>query len=186
MPLYLLALLLPEPLHSAVWNLKQEIHRRTGSRNVVRLPPHITLLPPLRQPATFATELLPLLARFARQQAACAFRLENFAWFQDRTLYVRVTEDTGLLQFHAALYAQLRLELPVVPQPERPFVPHVTLATRDLPPALVAGLRQEFARRTYQAAGWLQELAFFHHDGQMWQEVERFILPLPPNAKNPG
>lgn len=186
MSLYLLALLLPEPLHSAVWNLKQEIHLRTGSRNAVRLPPHITLLPPLRQSAAFATGMLPLLARFAARQTACAFQLENFAWFQDRTLYVRVTQDAGLQQLHAALYAQLRLELPVVPQPQRPFVPHVTLATRDLPPELVSGLRQEFTRRTYKAAGWLQELAFFHHDGQQWQETERFILPLPPNAENPS
>lgn len=149
MSLYLLALLLPEPLHSAVWNLKQEIHRRTGSRNAVRLPPHITLLPPLRQPAAFAAELLPLLARFAVRQTASPFQLDDFAWFQDRTLYVRVTHDAGLQQLHAALYAQLRLELPAVPQPTRPFVPHVTLATRDLPPDLVPGLQQEFAGRTY-------------------------------------
>ena len=183
---YLLALLLPEPLHSAVWNLKQEVHQRTGSRNAVRLPPHITLMPPLRQPANFATEALPVLNRFAAQHAACPLQLDDFAWFQDRTLYVRVTQDAGLQQLHAALYAQLRQQLPAVPPPTRPFVPHVTLATRDLPPDLVPGLRQEFAQRTYQAAGWLQTLAFLHHDGQQWQEIERFILPLPPNAENPG
>lgn len=184
--MYLLALLLPEVLRAAVWELKQEIHRRTGSRNAVRLSPHITLVPPLHRPATFAADIVPLLARFAAHQTACPVQLDGFSWFQDRTLYVRVTQDASLQQQHAALYAELGRHLPTVPQPARPFVPHVTLATRDLPPHLVPELRQEFAHRAYQAAGWLQQLALFQHDGKQWQEIERFALPLPPNAQNPG
>lgn len=184
--MYLLALLLPELLHAAVWELKQEMHRRTGSRNAVRLPPHITLIPPLHQPPAFTNDIVPLLTRFAARQMACPVHLEGFAWFQDRTLYVRVTQDAHLQQCHAALYAELRQHLPTVPQPSRPFVPHVTLATRDLPPPLVTGLQQEFAHRAYQATGWLQKLVLFQHDGKQWQEIERFVLPLPPNAQNPG
>ena len=179
MDLFLVALLLPEPLRSDVWVLKQEVHMRTGSRNAVRLPPHITLIPPFRQPPEFGVAMGELLAHFAHVQAACPVILQDFAWFQDRTLYVEVAENNALQQLHADLHRLCTQNLPTVPEPRRPFVPHVTLATRDLPPHAVPALQLEFAERHYQGQGWLSELVLFRHDGQQWQTQTTVTLPLP-------
>lgn len=185
MDLYLIALLLPEPLHTDVWRLKQEVQRLTGSRNAVGLPPHITLVPPFRQPPAFAAGATAALAQFAAGQAACPVRLADFVWFTDRTLYVRVVPDAALPQLHSALVAWCQQQLPVVPAPRWSFVPHVTIATRDLPPTLVPALRQAFVNRPYAARGRLQTLALFRHSGREWQEVARFVLPS-LRTKNPG
>ncbi|WP_400191043.1 2'-5' RNA ligase family protein [Hymenobacter sp. B81] len=175
--LYLLAVLAPEPVRGAVWALKQEVHQRTGSRNAVRLPPHITLLPPFRLlPAAFEPRARPLLARFAASHPAFEVGLRDFAWFGQRTLFVQVTDSAPLRILHAALQDLCRRQLPEVPLEKRPFTPHLTLATRDLPGHLVPALQREFAGRRFQAAFEVRQLTLFRHDGQRWQEIEHFAL----------
>src|SRR6476619_2211341 len=98
--LYLLALLPPEPVFSETWALKQEVHRLTGSRNAVRLPPHITLLPPVAQPDDFEARATAALQAFAATQAAPAVGLQGFAWFGNRTLFVHVSEAEPLKRLH--------------------------------------------------------------------------------------
>jgi 2'-5' RNA ligase len=163
-PLYLVAVLPPEPVFSQTWALKQEVHGLTGSRNAVRLPPHITLLPPLRESLDFEPQCTAALAAFAAREAAFEVALDGFAWFGDRTLFVRVSESAALRALHARLLAWCATQ------------PHLTLATRDLPPAQVPALRQLFAGRAYAAAFAVAQLTLFRHDGQQWQPRATFLL----------
>lgn len=172
--LYLVALLPPEPVLAETWALKQEVHRLTGSRNAVRLPPHITLIPPQHQPDDFAAACTAALATFAATQSRFPVGLDGFAWFGDRTLFVRVSEDAALRQFHAALQDWCQQWLPAVRPETRPFTPHLTLATRDLPPAQVPALRAAFAARAYTASFAVHNITLFRHDGQQWQALSTF------------
>lgn len=174
--LYLVALLPPEPVFSQTWALKQEVHHLTGSRNAVRLPPHITLLPPLRQPDEFEARCTAALAAFAATQRQFIVELHDFAWFGDRTLFAQVSEAAALKAFHAAFTKWCRLHLPEVPRENRPFTPHLTLATRDLPAAQVPELRQLFAARQYDASFVAESFTLFRHNGQQWQSRATFDL----------
>ncbi|PJJ60231.1 2'-5' RNA ligase family protein [Hymenobacter chitinivorans] len=174
--LYLLALLPPEPVFSQVWALKQEVHQRTGSRNAVRLPPHITLIPPLRQPATFEAAAAQTLTEFAGSQSTFSVGLRDFRWFGNRTLYVHVEPAEAVKAFHAALTEWCAGHLPQVPRETRPFTPHMTLATRDLPPAAVPELRPLFQARHYEACFEVHSLVLFRHDGRQWQNIREFAL----------
>jgi 2'-5' RNA ligase len=175
-PLYLLALLPPEPVFSQTWALKQEVHALTGSRNAVRLPPHITLLPPLRESIEFEAQCTAALAAFAAGEAAFEVALDGFGWFGDRTLFVRVSEGAALRALHARLMAWCAAHLPQVRPENRPYTPHLTLATRDLPPTQVPGLRQLFDGRAYAAAFAVAQLALFRHDGRQWEPCATFLL----------
>ena len=175
--LYLVALLPPEPVFAETWALKQEVHQLTGSRNAVRLPPHITLIPPTRQSDEFEAACTAALAAFVATQSGFQVGLDGFAWFDDRTLFVRVSEAAALKQFQAALMAWCITHLPEVPPENRPFTPHLTLATRDLPPAQVPALRGQFAARSYAAEFAVHNLTLFRHDGQHWQAKAVFHLP---------
>ncbi|UOR07107.1 2'-5' RNA ligase family protein [Hymenobacter aerilatus] len=175
-PLYLVALLLPEPALSEVWALKQEVHQRTGSRNAVRLPPHITLIPPLRQSPNFEQKARQALAAFAATQQPCRVGVRDFAWFGNRTLFVRVSDDAEVRALHADLQTWCAAQLPEVPRETRPFTPHITLTTRDLPPEQVAELQALFAARSYAATFQIEALQLFCHDGQQWQLVQTFAL----------
>jgi 2'-5' RNA ligase len=174
------ALLPPEPVFSQAWALKQEVHRLTGSRNAVRLPPHITLVPPLRQTDDFEAKCTEVLTAFAAAQLAFTVGLDGFGWFGDRTLFVRVSAADALQAFHAALLNWCASYLPEVTPESRPFTPHLTLATRDLPPAQVPELRQLFAARSYTAAFEVRHLTLFRHDGQQWQPRATVALAAAP------
>jgi 2'-5' RNA ligase len=169
LPLYLVAVLPPEPVFTETWALKQEVHRLTGSRNAVRLPPHITLLPPFRAPAAFEADYLAALAEFAITESPFDVALDGFAWFGNRTLFVHVARAEALKAFHTRLVNWCTEHLPQVPLESRPFTPHLTLATRDLPPAQAPELRQLFAERQYEATFAVAGLTLFRHDGQQWQ-----------------
>lgn len=182
-PLYLLALLPPEPVFSQTWALKQEVHGLTGSRNAVRLPPHITLLPPMRESLDFEAQCTAALTAFAAGEAAFDVALDGFAWFGDRTLFVRVSEGAALRALHARLLAWCATRLPQVRPENRPYTPHLTLATRDLPPAQVPALRALFAGRAYAAAFAVAQLTLFRHDGQQWQARATFALGATPGQQ---
>lgn len=175
-PLYLVAILPPEPVLSEVWAMKQEVHTLTGSRNAVRLPAHITLLPPWRQAEELELLMRTSLREFAATQEAFEVGLENFDWFGNRTLFVRVTEAASLKACHAALAEWCVARLPNIPREARPFTPHMTLATRDLPPSQVSELRTLFQARTYAASFEASSLQLFRHDGQQWQSMEGFTM----------
>ncbi|MCB2376842.1 2'-5' RNA ligase family protein [Hymenobacter sp. BT635] len=157
--------------------MKQEVHQLTGSRNAVRLPPHITLIPPLRQPDAYEAQLRTALAEFAQTQARFSVGLQDFRWFGNRTLYVQVSRPDAVQQFHAALTAWCAAHLPEIPRENRPFTPHMTLATRDLPASAVPELRRLFATRHYQATFEVRSFVLFRHDGQQWRNVQEFELP---------
>lgn len=179
--LYLVAVLPPEPIFSQTWALKQEVHQLTGSRNAVRLPPHITLVPPLRQPDEFEARCTTALTEFAAAQPPFTVGLQDFAWFGNRTLFVHVHEAVAIKAFHAALTEWCAQHLPEVPRENRPFTPHLTLATRDLPVAQVPELRQLFGARSYAATFEVQHLTLFRHDGRQWQP--RATIALHGSAK---
>ncbi|TGD80497.1 2'-5' RNA ligase family protein [Hymenobacter wooponensis] len=176
MNLYLVAVLPPEPVLGQVWALKQEVHVRTGSRNAVRLPPHITLIPPTRQPNEFEAEAAAALEEFARSRSAITVGLRNFSWFGKRTLFVQVVNAEPLLELHAALQAWCAHRLPTIQPENRPFTPHMTLATRDLPPSEVPKLQQEFNQREYAATFEIKALQLFRHSGQQWEKIGEFTL----------
>ena len=180
MHFYLVALVPPAPVREQVWQLKQELHQRTGSRNAIGLLPHITLVPPTRQPEVFATEAVEALHRFAATQASFFVGLQGFSWFDDRTLFVQVTAATALRQLQVALRHYCTHALPTIPLDARPFTPHMTLATRDLPPALVPELRHDFAARPYKATFQVTSFQLFRHDAHHWHTLETF--PLQPPA----
>lgn len=174
--LYLVALLPPEPVFSETWTLKQEVHHLTGSRNAVRLPPHITLIPPVRLPDGFEAKCTAALTDFVATQSVFTVGLQGFAWFGNRTLFVRVREASTIKTFHAALAEWCALHLPEVPRENRPFTPHLTLATRDLPAEQVPELRRLFGSRSYAASFAVESLTLFRHDGQQWQPRATFQL----------
>ena len=116
------------------------------------------------------------LREFAATQEAFEVSLENFDWFGNRTLFVRVTEAASLKACHAALAEWCAARLPNIPREARPFTPHMTLATRDLPPSQVPELRALFQARTYAATFEASSLQLFRHNGQQWEPIEEFAM----------
>nr|WP_262894869.1 2'-5' RNA ligase family protein [Hymenobacter guriensis] len=159
-----------------VWALKQEVHARTGSRNAVRLRPHITLWPPVHRPVEFARQAAEVLAEFAASETEFTVGLQDFAWFGSRTLFISVNSPETLKNFNQRLAQWCRLHQLDIPLENRPFTPHMTLATRDLPADKVPELQKIFAGRNYAAQFSVQQLTLFEHRGTAWEVAAEFCL----------
>ena len=116
------------------------------------------------------------LRSFAALQETFRIGLQDFDWFRNRTLFVRVTAAANLRACHADLMGWCAARLANIPLETRPFTPHMTLATRDLPPDQVPVLRQLSQARSYTATFEASSCHLFRHDGQRWQPIDEFKM----------
>jgi 2'-5' RNA ligase len=60
--------------------------------------------------------------------------------------------------------------------PARPFVPHMTVAFRDLQPAQFRAAWPQFKARLFQGSFLASALTLLLHDGKRWQVFAEFSL----------
>lgn len=175
-----LALLPPLPLQEQVRALQQEFVDRFSSRAALRSPPHITLVPPFEWLTSEWPTLIESLQVFAASQAPLSVELSGFGAFAPRVIYIQVVPSPELQQLQSRVQAHLLPLLhPKHPSTySRPFVPHMTVAFRDLTPRHFHAAWPEFQLRQFQASFAATDLTLLQHDGQRWQVAAQF--PLQP------
>lgn len=154
---YGVAVLLPEPWCSEVNGLR----RALGDGNRERIPPHVTLVPPVNVRDDRVAEAVDVIRRAAAGTrpftvvvgAAASFLPDN------AVVYLSVGGDVEALE---ALRSRV-----FVPPLERPlgwpFVPHVTLAD-DVPPERTAAALE--ALRSYESAIAVDRVHLLREEGE--------------------
>ncbi|MFQ3614343.1 MAG: 2'-5' RNA ligase family protein [Cyanobacteriota bacterium] len=173
-----LALLPPLPLQEQVRALQQEFVDRFASRAALRSPPHITLVPPFEWPRSEWPALIGSLRIFAASQDAISVELSGFGAFAPRVIYIQVVPSAELQQLQSGVQAHwlplLNLKSPSTRS--RPFVPHMTVAFRDLTHHHFRDAWLEFQPRRFQASFSVTHLTLLQHEGQQWQVAEQVSL----------
>lgn len=113
---------------------------RYGCRSGFSTPIHVTLVPPFMM--TDADEIACMesaLASLARQTPGFTARAQGFGSFSERTLFARVVPDERWDTVRDAVYESVSTACPRRFRKDgRPFVPHLTVANRDIPVDAVA------------------------------------------------
>ena len=131
------ALLVPEPVAAEVDGLR----RACGDGALGRVPPHLTLVPPVNVAADRVVEALAVLRRAASAVAPFTLRLGPPATFLPTTPTLHLA--VGGSGDATAVLRRLRDEVfrPPLERPlTHPFVPHVTLADEMAPERIAAAL----------------------------------------------
>jgi len=167
---HFVALLPPPPLAEAIDQLKRHFAETYGSQAALRSPAHVTLQPPFEWPEPEKSRLETTLATFAAGRPDCDIELTGFGAFAPRVIYVDVVPTAALAELQAALAATLAHDLGVVDaQARRRFVPHLTVAFRDLTPAAFRAAWPQFQERPFSARFTAHGIALLTHDGRRWQ-----------------
>jgi 2'-5' RNA ligase/N-acetylglutamate synthase-like GNAT family acetyltransferase len=151
------------------------LRRALGDGARERIPPHITLVPPVNVNASVLGEALAVVRRAAA--AAEPLRLElgpvTTFWPATPVLYLAVGGDlAGLGRLRDAVFSE-----PLARPLTRPFVPHVTLA-RGLAPERLTGLTAELdAYRTTITADRVHVLR--EAEGRRWEPIADATLGRP-------
>lgn len=156
------ALLIPEPARSEITGLR----RAVGDGALLRIEPHVTLVPPVNVREDRLDETLERLRAAARATRPLALELGPPATFlpDNPVLFLRVTGDVDAM---ADLRDRVFVE-PLARPLSWPFVPHVTLADDLAPDRITAALD---ALADYRAA---VEIGAVH----LLEERDRRWVPL--------
>jgi 2'-5' RNA ligase len=134
--LKLIAIVLPEPLFSMVREEQNFIAKTWGCRQALRVPPHITLIPPLSVKEKESKEIESVTKEVAAHRKPFTMKITGYDTFSPRVIFLKPNFPYEL----GLLYNSLRDSIiPKIPQalnryPDESFHPHITLAYRDLTP----------------------------------------------------
>jgi 2'-5' RNA ligase len=133
--MYYIAIVCPPELDKRITSFKRWMREHFGCTASLRSPAHITLVPPFWWEPAREDELIKGLQGYPADYRETEVRLNGFSHFGNRVLFVRVQPDEHL---EAMRQEALSYFIPLLGRSfkvgDRPFVPHITIANRDLKP----------------------------------------------------
>jgi 2'-5' RNA ligase len=167
--MYFIALVAPQKINEEILKWKQLMKERFGCLVALRSPGHITVIPPFWMDEKLDEELKGAISSFSLQQAPFQITLKNFSAFKPRVVYMDVLETKSLQMLHDSLFKYL-IGLNVFPiqKEERPFHPHVTIATRDLHKKSFNEAWDIFKHKEYEASWLVNSISLLRHNQKNW------------------
>lgn len=139
-PSHFLAVPLDDEGAAEIEYYRAYMRERYGCQSGHRTEPHITLIPPFAMGDQDSCDLLleAFMVETVKLPRAFNARAEGFGAFAERTLYVRVVPDSTWNLLREALRRKLVKALSPelarrIPLLREPFIPHLSIANRDLP-----------------------------------------------------
>lgn len=172
--LYFAALLPPPNLMEEIRQLKLKIKEKVGASHALKLPAHITLLPPFEMESQGEIGLFDILGSVSNVSTVFEIELEGFGSFRQRVIFIDVGNPEKVKQLQRKL---LRSTLTITgANPEGSFHPHVTLATRDLGVLDFNTAWPEFRNKAYSSNFMATAITLFKHNGKTWDILKEFPL----------
>ena len=173
---FFIALLPPPHLQAQITAIKQKVWEVYKSRAALKSPPHITLQPPFLWEDANIDCLHHHLAQFAQHHPPVPVTLSGFGAFPARVIYVEVIRQGTLMTLQPALmdYLADHLDIEDTKSRHRRFAPHMTVAFRDLKPAMFRRAWPEFKEKPFEAEFLAKTLTLLRHDGREWQVFSEF------------
>jgi 2'-5' RNA ligase len=138
----------------------------------LRSPAHITLIPPFWMRPEPETELIHSITEFSSSQNAFPVQLNNFSCFEPKVLFINVasTKELNVLKNDLQNYLLSTDKFPLQ-KDDRPFHPHVTIATRDLYKKAFYEAWEHFKEKKYAAAWMTEGISLLKHNKKNWDVV---------------
>jgi 2'-5' RNA ligase len=169
------SLVCPETVGREIRGFQQWVFQRHGARAAMKSPAHITVVPPFWWPLEGLYSLSDHAAAFRFSPQNIRIRLEGFSHFGKRVLFVRVEAAPELQGLQEAFSGHMRMLAGGAMKPDnRPFHPHVTIATRDMTPAAFREAWEHFSRIDYSADMELDAISMMLHSPGAWEVHQSF------------
>jgi len=170
--MYFVALVLPREINDEILKWKVFMKDHFNCMVALRSPAHITLVPPFWMTDTLENELEKGITQFSQRQAPLEVQLKNFAAFKPRVIYVDVLSNPTLQTLKARLFDYLIAQnLFTIEEDDRPFHPHVTIATRDLHKKAFQEAWEVFKNKSYSALCTITGVSLLRHNQKNWDVV---------------
>lgn len=179
--LYFIAIVPSKKVCDEVTAFKNDFAIRFQSKKALKVIPHITLKAPFKLPGSLHTQLLEWFNSLKITTPSFKTRLENFGAFKNRrspVVYAHPVSNASLDTLQKEILSGFRNNYPQIPvsNPELEFNPHITVAYRDLQPALFNKAWEEYGIKKYSASFVVTNFHLLQHDGKAWNIISTFSL----------
>jgi 2'-5' RNA ligase len=170
--LYFAALVPPQAVKEEVRNLKLEIKEKVGAAHALKLPAHITLIPPVWLQIEQEKPFVEAIREVSKIQHSFPLELKDFGRFDQRVIFLKVVDHEPVINLDKKLLRALKN--PLSTDKEKKLHPHVTLATRDLPRKRFRETWENYKERKIHLSFEAKAITVFKHNGKAWDVLEEF------------
>ncbi|NJM99121.1 MAG: 2'-5' RNA ligase family protein [Phormidesmis sp. RL_2_1] len=181
---FFVALLPPVEVQAKANAVKEIMRDQYASKAAFRSPPHVTLLAPFEWPIAELPRLASTLAQFAAGQLPVPITLDGFGAFSPHVIYINVVKSDRIMTIQPELLLHLDNTLGLVSQRDRnrSFVPHLTVAFRDLKPNMFRKAWSVFQHQEIHFDFTVHQLTLLIHDGNRWSVKEDYDFASSPTS----
>ena len=172
MKMYFVALVLPEVHNAEIKVFKNLMLERWGCMVGLKSPAHITLIQPFWMKEVHEENLIKDLDALCKPVQPFTIRTHNFAAFKPRTIFIEPVLDAALnaLKTQADNFCKTHAQYGAKAD-NRPFHPHITIATRDLHKRAFAEAWPLFEHKKYDASFEAKGLSVLRHNTRNWDVI---------------
>ena len=172
MNMYFIAIVAPEEINQQVLKWKNFFKERYECSVALKSPAHITIIPPFWMNEELENDLINSIREFSISKPKFEITLQNFAAFSPKVIFVDVVKNeilNGLYRSFADFIISQN-KFPIKKE-DRPFHPHVTLATRDLYKKAFQEAWDIFSKKKYEALWIVSGLSLLRHNKKNWDVI---------------
>ena len=172
MDMYFIAIVAPGEINQQVLKWKNYFKDHFECTVALKSPTHITLLPPFWMKEELENDLINSISEFSITKNKFEITLQNFAAFSPKVIFVDVVKNeilNGLYRSFADFIISQN-KFPIKKE-DRPFHPHVTLATRDLYKKAFQEAWDIFSKKKYEALWIVSGLSLLRHNKKNWDVI---------------
>ena len=171
MQMYFIAVVLPRLLDEKILQYKKSMAEKYGCKVGLKSPAHITIVPPFWTEPGKEEQLINDVRAISASFGNFTVTTDNFSAFKPRTLFVAVKDSEELKALKQAADNFFQTKDYKIKIENRPFHPHITIATRDLHKKDFAEAWPYFETKEFQEEFDVAGLSLLKHNGRTWDVV---------------
>lgn len=173
--LYFIAITPDDKISKEVIALKNHMAFKYFSKAALTSPPHLTLFPPFKWELENEKQIIGSLENFVQNKESFTINLNGFGSFGSRVIFIKsgVSEKLNNLQKDLQLHLKSSINLSDQ-QNERPYHPHMTIATRDLQKKYFYEAWEEFKNKNFSVEFNVCSITLLKHNGKYWNIYKVF------------
>ena len=186
---YFIAIIPPEKIGEEITAFKKDFADRFFSKEALKVIPHITLKAPFKLPEQGHTKLIQWFRRLFVPTGIFPIELKDFGAFHNKyspVVYVHPVGSVALYSLQKEIIRSFKNNWPAqkILDPEQKFMPHITIAYRDLQPDQFTKAWQEYKRKNYAAVFRADSFHLMQHNGKMWNIIDSYLLQTSLDVNN--
>jgi len=172
MNMYYIAIVAPEEINQEVLKWKNYFKDHFGCTVALKSPAHITLIPPFWMKDDLEHDLENSISDFSITKNKFEIRLKDFAAFKPKVIFVDVVKSEVLNGLYLSFAEHILNENKFpIKKDDRPFHPHVTLATRDLYKKAFQEAWEIFSKKKYEVSWMVNGISLLRHNKKNWDVI---------------